>query len=477
VRTSAPAQKENVCSRTVRQDLCIGCGVCAGLCPTGHLVMDWTPEGLLQPTERTRCLPKCVRCLAVCPFLEQTEDEDTLALSRFAQLPGVAHTPETGYYLSAYVGHAEGYRERGASGGMASWFLAALLENGAVDRVICVRPHPNPARLFAYAVTASPEEVKAGAKSAYYPVELSEAVRTMLREDQRYAVIGLPCVLKALRLAMLADRRLRARVVVLAGLVCGQTKSRVFAEYLSRSQGVAPRQVRAFSFREKDASRPASSFQAQITSVDTTYRLPWAGLYSQTWLSGEFTPRACRFCDDVFAEVADVAFMDAWLPRYEQESRGTSIVLVRSPQAQALLRDGLSQSKVFLRPIAMEEVIGSQEGVVEQKRTQLAQRLWLAGKEGASLRKRVVPARPAWLRQQLLVAKEDLRAASHAAARAADGAGGDWMEVYQAQTRQHRRRLQLLQAAVYWQGEAFGVSRALLRRLKSLVCLRRSRQP
>lgn len=33
-------------------------------------------------------------------------------------------------------------------------------------------------------------------------------------------------------------------------------------------------------------------------------------------------PRACNYCDDVFAECADVTCMDAWLPEYSQDHRG-----------------------------------------------------------------------------------------------------------------------------------------------------------
>ena len=406
--------------------------------------MDWTPEGLLQPSDQRKCLPKCRRCLAVCPFQDHDKDESSLANARFGQIPGIQHTPETGYHLKAFVGCAKGYRERGASGGLASWFLASLLEKGEVDRVICVQPNPDPARLFVYAVTASTDEVRAGAKSAYYPVELSQAIQTMLREKKRYAVIGLPCFLKALRLAMLTDQRLQERVVVLAGLVCGQTKSRAFSEYLIRSKEIAPEQVRSFSFREKDANRPASSFFARVTASAKTVCLPWTGLYGTTWLSGEFTPRACRFCDDVFAEVADVGFMDAWLPEYTKDGRGTSIVLARSELARQVIESGMAQSETSLVPIAVDKVIASQAGVVEQKRTQLAYRLWIAGKKAAHVQKRVSAVHPSWLNRRILAARETLRATSHAAFRVADFAGNDPLGTYGSAMRAPRRRLNAL---------------------------------
>jgi coenzyme F420-reducing hydrogenase beta subunit len=418
--------------------------------------MRWTAEGLLEPADEGHCLPKCRRCLDTCPFENHSENESTLAQARYENISGIKHTPETGYYLSAYVGHAAGYRERGASGGMASWFLASLLEKRKVDKVICVRPNGDPARLFAYEVVSSPDEVRAGAKSAYYPVELSQAVGAIMREEKRYAVIGLPCTLKALRLSMLIDKRLRERVVVLAGLVCGQTKSRAFAEYLANSQAIASEHVRSFSFREKDINRPASNCFARITCAARSACLPWTGLYSQTWLSGEFTPRACRFCDDVFAEVADVAFMDAWLPRYVKDGRGTSIVLARSQEARSIIEEGMAEAKISLLPIAIEEVIASQSGVVEQKRTQLAHRLWMAREKIDSLQKRVLPIRPSWFRRLILAARENVRATSHAAFSVAGSAGEDRLQRYHSLMRAPRWRVNALMFAARCRGKARG---------------------
>lgn len=119
------------------------------------------------------------------------------------------------------------------------------------NRFICVHPASNVGRLFAYTVASNPDEVLVGAKSAYYPVELSQVIRTVLQEAGRYAIIGFPYTLKSIRLAMLADKRLRGRIAVLAGLVCGQTKSRAFAEYLIQSEGIDLTQVRSLFFPGK----------------------------------------------------------------------------------------------------------------------------------------------------------------------------------------------------------------------------------
>ncbi len=439
-----PDGTSNVCAHTVADDLCIGCGVCAGVCPSGNLTMSWNADGCYQPVDSGRCAGGCHACLDVCPFGDREENEDAIAAGLFARVEGISHTPQTGYYLCCYAGYTNGgYRERGASGGIASWLLATLLERGEVDRVVCVRPNPDPEKLFAYAVLSDADEVRGAAKSAYYPVEMSEAVGSMLREDARYAVVGLPCFLKALRLAAGRNARLRERVVAVVGLTCGQLKSKAFARGLALviSNDARPTSV---VFRKKTAGDLSCCFSIGVAYPDgRTRSARLVNAMPDTWTADLFMPRACGFCDDVFAEVADVACMDAWLPEYERDWRGTSIVLVRSQQMQRLLQTGADQGELALRPIRVGQVIASQAEVIRRKREMLGYRLWLAKRAGQHVpRKRIALRRPSVMIRLYLNARENLRATSHAALRQA-GSPSD----YDALMRPARRRMAAVRLA------------------------------
>lgn len=407
--------KVNVCTSIVAKDLCIGCGVCAGTCPAGNLKMGWNSFGQLVPADQEKCLPNCRRCLDVCPFHDHEENEDTLAATQFGSIEGIQHTPETGYYLGAFVGHANGgYRDSGASGGLASWFLSSLLEQDLADYVICVGANPDPNRLFTYQVYDNPEDVRRAAKSKYYPVEISEAVTRILQRDGRYAIVGLPCTLKALRLAANAVPRLKARIVCLSGLVCGQNKTRSYTDYLIAKAGANKSQVTAVDFRGKRAAPPAQLiFRVSEGKDGTTRELGWAEACRDVWVSGMFTPRSCLFCDDIFAETADIAFMDAWLPEYKAN---TSIALVRSRSALKVILAARNDGAVSLQPIAIDRVIASQAGVIEEKRMLLSYRLAIAASCGTPPpRKRVPARRPNLLVRELLRAREALRLESHRA--------------------------------------------------------------
>jgi coenzyme F420-reducing hydrogenase beta subunit len=256
-------------------------------------------------------------------------------------------------------------------------------------------------KLFRYAVLSSQEAVSQAAKSAYYPVELSSVVHEIENTDGKCAVVGVPCFLKGLRLAMRTNRRLRNRIGLLAGLVCGQTKSTFYAEYLCTLARGDPRRMTDADFRVKEPTRHASDYgfrawyvtnQARAVS-DTLYRSEGC---DEVWNANYFTPTACGFCDDLFAEVADVAFMDAWLPQYVADSRGTSIVLCRSDEVHDLLLRGSDQGLVAIEPIEVDRVIQSQAGGLVRKRDDLAHRLHLARSMASNdyyPRKRVDPRR------------------------------------------------------------------------------------
>jgi len=118
-------------------------------------------------------------------------------------------------------------------------------------------------------------------------------------------------------------------------------------------------------------------------------RIFWNEGNAEAWTNRWFTPEACNYCDDVFAECADVTCMDAWLPEYSRDSRGTNLVLVRSPAVREVLERGQG---ISLDPIPLDRVVQSQAGVVAVKREHLAYRLYLDRQEVPE--KRVAPARP-----------------------------------------------------------------------------------
>lgn len=366
---------------------CIGCGVCAALCPKGAIEMAWNKYGEYNPIEAKPCTAECNLCLKVCPFAENGDNEDSIGKELYSGVSGINHHQDSGYYLASHVGFAEKQRQSSASGGIVTWLLETLLLENIVDYVVCVASTQDPDRLFSFMVFNNPEGVRTGAGSAYYPVEVSGAIKHILDFPGRYAITGLPCFLKAIRLAQKRNAILRERIVVTVGLVCGQMKSKHFTDYiavLAEARG----KVTDVRYRGKSPDQPASNYHYIFATEDyKEHRIFWNDGISRAWTNRLFTISACNYCDDIFAECADVTCMDAWLPEYSEDSRGTSLVLVRSSLIEKIMAQGKG---AILESIPIERVLQSQAGVIAIKRRQLAHRLYKDRNNGLRVPKKRV---------------------------------------------------------------------------------------
>lgn len=349
--------------------------------------------GLLEAAGNAEAL---ARKEQACPFTS-AEDEDEIAARVFKGAKGILHHPQIGYYRGTYAGHAaEGnYRQQGSSGGITTWLLEALFSQNEVDAVIHVGRGTTPGRTFEYVVSRSTEELRRNAKSRYYPVSFNNALEAVSSiPNLRFAFVGVPCHIKAVRLLCAGDSGLQHRARFLIGIFCGHQKSAAFAESLGWQLGFPPGSLADIDFRTKDHSQPANRYA--VTASDSRGREAQrtsARLHGADWGTGMFKPKACDWCDDVAAETADIVTGDAWLPGYVRDSRGTNIVITRDPRLQELLLWGLHSGALRLDPIAPQQVVQSQAASYRHRREGLAVRIREASREGRwHPTKRVSPA-------------------------------------------------------------------------------------
>ncbi|MCA1652842.1 MAG: Coenzyme F420 hydrogenase/dehydrogenase, beta subunit C-terminal domain [Sphingomonadales bacterium] len=355
--------------------------------------MQWDATGFLKPNRPAEWYSRrSERFARQCPFSPAAADEDQIARERFG---GAEFGNEkVGRFEAAYVGHvAEGeYRATGSSGGLVSWVAAELLRQGLVDAVAHVAPAAD-GRLFEYRLSRSVAQVAQGAKSRYYPVELSAVLREIRATPGRYAIVGVPCFIKAIHLLRSLDPLIQERVTHTLGLFCGHMKSAHFVESFAWQLGTELERVTAVDYRVKDPTRPANWYRTTLALNDgSSVAQDWWHLADGDWGAGFFQNSACNACDDVVAETADIAFGDAWVEPYSSDGRGTNVVVVRSREMHELVEEAIAAGKLALQPVDAAFVEQTQAAGLRQRREGLAYRLtW--GRCGVRLRKRVLPSR------------------------------------------------------------------------------------
>ncbi|CZE48858.1 Coenzyme F420 hydrogenase/dehydrogenase, beta subunit C-terminal domain [Campylobacter geochelonis] len=356
--------KPNVIEAVVKKDRCIGCGACAGLCPASVLKMKFNSSGIYEPMEIPGCLEKCKICLDACPFFDKELEEKNISQELYGDNP--KNFKELGNFINTYSFCLKENNERikSASGGAGYYILSQLLSKDEVDKIIAVEPNEDPEYLFKFAVFSNKEELKNSRSSAYYPVTMEEVIKFVLKNNHRYAIVTLPCFAKALRFAQKTNYKLRNRVKYIIGLVCGQIKTKHFAQTLGNLSFKDEKALKKVDFRFKVENRPSSNFAFKFTSTDdwssTDDRKTSPSLF---WGSRAFTPFACNNCNDTFALCCDAVLMDAWLPEFTKDWRGHSLVITREKTIDEIFKNSSEICEVY----DYKRVYLSQKQVVENK--------------------------------------------------------------------------------------------------------------
>jgi len=366
--------------------------------------MRWDRDGFLKPDGPAEWLrTPSEQFSQQCPFSSAAADENVLANQRFA---GLASDPRIGGIEAAYVGHAieDPFRRNGSSGGLTNWVATELLQTGIVDGVAHVAPSKDPGdgRFFAYRISRSIEELGRGAKSRYYPVELSSVLREIRASAGRYAIVGVPCFIKAVHLLRRIDPVIRERVTHTLGLFCGHQKSAAMVESFAWQLGTEVKRVRGVDYRIKDESRPANWYRAHLELEDGSIAAKdWWHLADGDWGAGFFQNPACNWCDDVVGETADASFGDAWVEPYSSDGRGTNVMVVRTAALKDMVERAREEGRLALEEVDADFIARTQAAGLRHRRDGLAYRLTWSSRTPRP-RKRVAPSSALPLRRKIV---------------------------------------------------------------------------
>lgn len=239
----------------IKSELCVGCGACT-VNTNAH--MDWNLNGFLTPT-LTDNLPE--HASKVCPFNLTPEDcvktEDELA-DIFLDDTNNKHV-KIGKYINTYVGYSQEYRKTSSSGGIATYVLSKLLENGEVDYVISVGESDKDH--YSYTISSTKDKLLKCSKTKYYPVSMSSALKEISEIEGTYAVVGTACFIKAIRLLQFYNPTFKERIKFTVGIICGGQKSKFYADFLASKMNLKSGEFRNPQFRIKDEDSYALDYK------------------------------------------------------------------------------------------------------------------------------------------------------------------------------------------------------------------------
>ncbi len=357
-------------SEVISKGLCCGCGTCAGVCPNGAIEMTLS-KGLFEPHVKLDLCTDCQLCVKACPG--GNLDSNELQLHVFGKKPD-NHT--IGNYQACYTGYAlnDEIRFNSASGGIITQLLIFALENKIIDGAIVTHMNPNnPLEPQAF-IAKTKQELIDASKSKYCPVAANTCLNQALKEDGKYALVGLPCHITGARKAEKALEPLENKIVLKFGLLCSHTVDFAGISFLLKKLKITEKQVSKITYR----GQGWPGYLAIETKDNNKITVPLVGSWHAYWplfSSFFFTPMRCTMCPDQTAELADLSFGDAWLPEMRGDRKGASIVISRTSKGQQLLGAAEEAKAIALAPLDISRVEESQRTNLRFKKDDLPYRL------------------------------------------------------------------------------------------------------
>ncbi len=312
--------------RDLYGEYCIGCGLCKSEL---HTEMEKTEKGFLKPVFRKDEREKEF-LENVCP-LNGAKDIDKTRISVWDKKRGV------------YAGWAteQSIRKQASSGGVLTVLSIFLLESKLVDAVIhVVADEKNPTATKCQ-VSTTREQIIAGCGSRYSISSPWLSLSSCIEKDKKYAAIGKPCDITALRNLKRFDMRYE-NIIYLLSFFCAGLPSAQANEKLLEKLGCGKEKCVSLTYRGNGWPGYATAVDEEGKSHQMEYSMAWGGIL------GRDVHPYCRMCIDGIGASADISCGDGWYVSADgnepdfSEREGRNVVFTRTEAGEELYQKAVA---------------------------------------------------------------------------------------------------------------------------------------
>lgn len=359
---------------TLNADLCTGCGICEGACPSGAIITI-VNKGRFQPViNNSICNNKkgCHRCYDVCPGVGVNLVK--IAQETFID-PETKEDKQVGRFLKCFSGYSNDaiIREKCSTAGVTSSFLIWLLDTGRIDGAVITKFDKDAPLNVRTIFATTRDEVLAAKGSKYAPVSFHDVVKQIKEASgNKYVIVGLPCHIHGFRKLESMDKKFRGKIVGYFSLFCSGSQTYNYTEYILGQCGISSRKLQYLAYREGQPTGMVADDGIKHVFKDySTYNGP---------LKSTFYPRRCLLCVDMLGELADVNLGDLLLkPGENGQSRNA--IMVRSRYWLETILQASREDCITLEEISLDR-LNYRRAMVPVKKTRNASYVKLLGKLG-----------------------------------------------------------------------------------------------
>lgn len=348
----------NNINKTIKNNLCTGCGICEDVCPTKSISIKRI-NGFLQPIlNKETCLgDKCGRCLKVCPGI----GINLSAMSK-EQFGSGKEDKYIGRYYSLYTGYSldDDIRYHSASGGMVSQFLIYLLEKKIIDGAVVTGFSEDKITPISY-IARTKDEVLNAKSSKYCPVALNKVGNEIKKSEGKYVIVGLPCHIQGFRKRAKIDKLFCEKVIGYFSIYCSSNRTFNAQDFLFKKYNVNKNNISYFAYRDNGCLG-----NMVIDQEKQHHEIPFIKYYGA--LRSFFKPRRCLTCIDHYGELADVCFGDIHVKPYNEDKIGISSWIVRNPYFDDLFKEAFKEGYIYMSELDAHTLNESQKTMLYPKK-------------------------------------------------------------------------------------------------------------
>lgn len=304
--------------------------------------------------------------------------EHPARVQHYHQIWGPLLQVRTGYATDPEV------RRQGSSGGVISALAIHLLESGDVDFVAQIAvSETDPLRNVLQKSRTRADVIRA-AGSRYAPSSPLENIREILSSGERFAFIGKPCDVAALRRHLIKYPQYAGQVKYLISFMCAGIPSIHGTYEILAQMGAKKDQVVSFRYRGNGWPGNAKAVQSDGRTFEMDYNTSWGNIL------GKHLQFRCKLCPDGTGEFADIVCADAWYGKdgYPDfaEREGRSLLLSRTAEGERLVTQAHQANAIGMADLPVDEISKMQPYQVTRKKVVLG-RVIAAGFANGSIAK------------------------------------------------------------------------------------------
>lgn len=349
--------------KIVKTNLCLGCGLCTVDPQIKETKFSSRNDCYIPSTlPKTECLGSIVCPGKGYPIIEAGKE--------FFPKSIYNHFLGRFDFLTAAHSTRQAVLENASSGGVITDILLYLLEAKIVDKVSVTQFKCDHQGVHTETfLTDKTEEVLRAQGSKYCPVDFSHLIKELTKYTGRVAIMATPCTIAGIRnIQKKSPELIKCKIVLTIANFCGGFKSFRDIKRLADICNVDYYNLKDFRFRG-DGQPGGLRF---IEKSGRMVKLPYP-YYSG--LTGYSKMHRCFSCVDGTGELADIACGDAWIPRFQNKSTPWSMIICRSIESTEIIKKMQDSSYLELEEVTAEEIVRSQFGNLDSKKTRQRARM------------------------------------------------------------------------------------------------------